>query len=266
MEANEQTFHHSFGKIAVIVLSILFLGYMAFTSGDYFVLLGVGFVFIIALFYVTSSVRISSNEITTKRLLGSKSLRWSEIGQVSMRGETLRLHSRDEDFTLSIDSQLDAYADLLDIIFSKRPDLLDNSDNHVMSISWLGILSTAGIGLFVIILGVFQFLGADDIGKIFSLMFFAIGLFIMARWLLSPKSLTLEGKDLTIGYWFKEASHSASDIDYISLEKQRTKNGYIYFAQINLTSGKKIKLHAFRQGAHLTYQILKRWHKKAVSN
>jgi hypothetical protein len=52
-----------------------------------------------------------------------------------MRGQALRLHNHDEDVILSIDSQLEGYKEILDIIFSKRPDLVDESDNTVMSVA-----------------------------------------------------------------------------------------------------------------------------------
>lgn len=268
MEANVQTFRHSFGKLALMFLGVVFLGFLAFSVGqtDYFLIGITGIVLVVALFYATSSVKISNDEITTTRLLGAKSLRWSEIARVSTFGQALRLHNYDDDLVLSIDSQLDGYADMLDIIFSKRPDLLDKNDTTVMTISWLGVISTLGVGLFIIIMGVFQFLATEDFNKIFSLMFFAIGASLIVKWFLSPIRLTLEGKDVIVGYWFKEASHSAQEIEFVSLEKQRTRNGYVYFVQINLASGKKIKLPTFKQGAPLTYQILKRWHKKAIAN
>lgn len=270
MEASERVFRHSPVKVALIFFGVLFFGFFAFSIGqpDYFLLGITGIVLVVALLYATSSVKISSEEITTKGLLGSKSLRWSEIGRISTWSEILRLHSRDEDLTLSIDSLLAGYPDLLDIIFSKRPDLLDKNDDHVMTINWPGSIASWGTSLFIIWIAVFQFWGTEteDVDKIFSLIFFAIAASIIVKWFLAPKSLMLEDKNLIIGYWFKEASHSASDIDYVSLQKQRTRNGYIYFAQITLVSGKKIRLPAFKQGTQLTYQILKRWHKKAVAN
>lgn len=268
MEANEKTFRHSPGKVALMFFGGLFLGFFAFSTGqaDYFLLGFTGIVLAIALFYATSSVKISNEEITTDRLFVSKSLRWSELARASTRGQALQLHNQDEDLTLSIDSQLDGYMEILDMIFNRRPDLLDKSDDHVMSISGLVSIFTLGFGLFLIAIPVFLFFVTAEVDSIFFLFFFAIGMIIIVVWLLSPKSLTLESKNLIVGYLFNEVSHSADDINSISLEKRSTKNGYVYFAQINLTSGKKIKLPAFKQGAPLTYQILKRWHKKAVSN
>jgi hypothetical protein len=265
METNEQTFRHSFGKLALMSLGVLFLGYAAFAIGerDYFLMAVAGLAFIIVLFYATSSVRISDEGITTSRLLGSKSLRWSEVASVSTRGPALRLHNRDGDLTLSIDSQLDGYKEILDIVFSRRPDLLDSSENNVMSRNWLNDLLFLGFGLFILAIAIFLFFMFDESDKLLSVIFLALGVYVIVGWFLSPKSLTLESKNLVMGYLFKEVSHSVDDINSISLEKRRTRNGYIYFVQINLASGKKIKLPAFKQGAPLTYQILKKWHQKA---
>lgn len=270
MEAGERTFRHSFGKVALMFLGVLFLGYIAFSIGktDSFFLImagtGTGIAFVIALFYATSSVRISNEEITTSRLLGSKSLRWSEIARVSMRAQSLRLHNRDEDLTLSIDSQLDDYREILDIIFSKRSDLFDEHDPGLSS-GWLLSLFIVGFGLCIIAVSVFLFFVSEEFERIFSLILFALGVFVILYWFLSPKRLTLESKSLIVGYLFKEVSYSAEEIQSVSLEKRRTREGYVYLVQINLKSGKKIRPPTFKQGSTLTYQILRRWHQRATS-
>jgi hypothetical protein len=222
-----------------------------------------GIVLVIALFYVTSSVKISSDEITTSGLLGSKSLRWSEIVRVSTRGQTLQLHNYDENVALSIDSQLDEYKEILDIIFNKRPDLFDDRDNTRMAGNWLVSMLLVGFGLFVMAASAFLFFASEEFEKIFSLLLFALGVSMIVAWFFSPRSLTLEGKNLILGYFFKEVSYSADDIHSIGLERKSSRNGYIYFVQINLRSGKKVRPPLFKGGSALTYQILKRWHQKA---
>jgi hypothetical protein len=227
MEAHIQTFRHSFGKVALMVLGGGFIGLLAFTAGqlDYFLLAIAGILPVVALFYATSSVKISEAEITTTRLLGSKSLRWSEIARISTLSQSLRLHNYDDDLVLFLDSQLDGYPDILNIVFSKRPDLLDRNDDRVMSMSWLAVISSLSAGLLIIAIAVFQFLATEDVGKIFSLVFLVAGLSIVVKWFLSPKRITLDNKDLIVGYWFKEVSCSAREISFVSLEKQRTRNG-----------------------------------------
>src|SRR6266498_4029357 len=267
MKTNEKVFRHSSGKLALMFLGVLFLGYIAISIGktDYFLMAMAVIAFIVTLFYATSRITISNEEISTNRLLSSKTIRWSEIVRVSTRGQGIRLHNRDEDVILGIDSQLDGYSEILDIIFSKRPDLFDDTDTTLSS-TWLLSLFIFGFGLFLIVISILLFFVSEGSDKIYSLIFLAIGLFVIGNWFLSPKRLTLENKTLMLNYFFKEISYSADDIDSISLEKRRTKNGYVYFAQINLKSAKKIKLPTFKQGTALTYQILKRWHAKAISN
>lgn len=265
MEANEQTFRHSFGKVALMFLGVLFLGFLAFLDKtNYFLFILIGMVLIIALFYATSSVKVSKEEITTNRLLGSKSLRWSEIERVSTRGQSLQLHNHEDDLVLSIDPQLEGYAQILDVIFRKRSDLFDNNENTVMSVGWLGSLLAVGLGLLIMAGSVLLFFVTKEFDRVFSLILFVVGIAIIVSWFLAPKSLTLESKDLMIGYFFKEVPYSAGDINSISLEKQTTRNGYIYFVRVNLKSGKKIKLPTFKEGVPLTYQVLKRWHAKAA--
>ena len=267
MKSDERIFRHSLGKLVLMSLGVLVLGYTVYVIGtaDYFLIALAGIAFVIVLFYATSSVGISSEGITTKRLFGSKSLRWPEIGRVSMRGQVLRLHNHDEDMILSIDSQLEDYKEILDIIFSKRPDLLDESNNTVISASWLSHFLTLGFGLFIAIGSVWLFSIFEESSRMYALLFLGLGLFIMGSWFLSPKRIALEDKTLLLIYLFREVSYTAEEIGSISLEKIRTRNGYIYFVQVNLASGKKIKLPTFEQGASLTHQILKKWHEKAVS-
>ena len=267
MESTERTFRHSFGKLALMLLGLLALGYAVFSIGsvDYFLVSIVGIGFVVALFYSTSSIRISNEEIVTRRLLGSKSLRWSEIGRVSMRGQALRLHNHEEDVTLSFDSQLESYAEILDIIFNKRPDLFDVGENDVMSTGLFGSLFTIGFGLLLIGLSIFVFSASEELGALYALIFFALGLYVIVSWFLSPKSIILEDQKLLVMYFFKEVSCMANDIKSVTLERRKTRNGYIYFVHVNLNIGKPLKLPGFKQGSVLSYQILKRWHENAIS-
>jgi len=139
IQTNEQIFRHSFTKLVWIYLGLLLFGILVFLTGlkDYISIMGVVILLIIALFYSTSSVKISDEEIVTHRLLGSKSLKWSEINRASVRGQSLRLHNYDGDITLSIDSQLEGYIDILNIIFKKLPNLLDAGENNFLSKSIL---------------------------------------------------------------------------------------------------------------------------------
>lgn len=268
MESTEKTFRHSFGKLAWMFLGGVFFAYIIYSSGDtdYFLLGVTGLVFLVAISYATSSVKISSDEIVTGRLLGSKSLRWSDIARVSMRGQSLRLHNRDEDVTLSLDPQLDGYPEILDIVFNKRPDLFEVGENNIISRSLLGSIFMVGFGLLLLVASAFLFITLDEAGLIFGLVLVLFGLILLGSWLLGAQRLELESQSMTIVYLYRRVSYTISDINSITLEKKRTRNGYIYFAQANLKSGKKLRLPTFKQGSTLMYQILKRWHSKGASN
>ena len=270
IEPTEKTFRHSFGKLAWMFLGALFFGFIVYSSGDldYFMLGIIGILLFVAIFNATSSVKISSNEIITGRLLGSKSLRWSDIARVSMRGQSLRLHNRDEDVTLSLDSQLDGYPEILDIVFNKRPDLFEVGENNIMTRSLLGSIFFLGFGLLLLLASIFLFFTLDEAGIIFGLVLALFGLILIGSWLLGAQRLELESQTMTIVYLYKKVSYTTSDISSITLKKQRTRNGYVYFVQADLQSGKKLRIPSFKQGSTLTYQILKRWHSKSkgVSN
>lgn len=269
MKANEKIFRHSFGKIVWTFLIALFLGYINFNlfalgERNYFLLLMAGYVFILAFLYATSNIRISNVGITTTRLWGSKTMGWSEIGRVSTHGQSIRLHNRDEDLILSIDSQLDDYKEIADIIFEKRPDLVDPRDKDMQSSSQFRGVLTIGVGVLFIVIGVFLFFIIDEWERLFSLFFFGLGLFLILGWLFSPRSVLLENDNLLVLYMYKKVSYSANEISDVSLEKVWTKNGYLYFVQLHLKSERKIKLPAFNDSA-LMYQTLKNWHENAIS-
>lgn len=268
METTKRIFRHSFGKLAMMFLGVLMLGYAAFFIEDvnYFLLVMTGLACTIVLFYAMSSVRISDADITTTRLLGTKSLSWLDISHVSMRGQALRLHSRDDDVVLSIDSQLDGYTEILDTIFSKRPDLFDVIDNEVMSRGLLSSIAMVGVSLAIMGSSVFIYFIAGELrelGVISTAIFFVIGVSVLGSWFFAPQSILLEDRSMVVLYLFKEVTYSVDDIKSITLERRKTRNGYIYFVQVSLKTGKSLKPSGFKLGSALMYQILKRWHEKA---
>ena len=272
MESKEHVFRHSPGKLALMsipAVGFVFIAYLLRNESYFFVMV---VIFVASLFaflpYIVSKVKISNEEITANSLLGSKSLKWSEIGHVSPRSQSLRLHDRDENVILTLDAQLEGYIEILDLIFSKRPNLFDlNVSESKVFLRGIGThILVIGFGLMIILLSVLAFMEQDqDINWLFALIFLGLGLYIIISWFLSPQGFTLENQTLFVKYLFKETSYKVSDINAITLEKRQTKEGYIYFVQVNPKTGKPIKLSGFKQGSAMTYQILKRWHAKAAS-
>ena len=159
MTINERIFRHSIGKLALMYLGLIFLGVIFITSDnkDYFLIFAIAVGLIFTVIYSTSTVRVNEEGITTSRMFISKSLRWAEIERVSMRGQSLRLHDRDEDITLSLDSQLEEYSEILDLIFSRRPNLFDVREDDIMRRGLIASIFTVGFGLVMIGLSIFLF-------------------------------------------------------------------------------------------------------------
>jgi hypothetical protein len=271
MESKERVFRHSVGKLVLMSLGevlFIFLAYFLRTAPYFF---AVVLIFVINLFvffrYVVSRVKISSEEIIINGLLGSKSLRWTEIDHVSARGQSLKLHDRYENITLSLVSQLEGYIEILDLIFKKRPDLFDLSEDNVLSRTAINNVVVIGFGRMLILFSTFFYIMRDqDMIWILTLIFLGLGLYVILSWFLSPQSIALENQALFVKYLLKETSYKVSDIkNSIILEKRKTRDGYVYFTQVNPKMVKPLKLSGFKQGSALTYQILKRWHEKAVS-
>jgi hypothetical protein len=271
MESKERVFRHSFGKLALMSLGIVLLALFAYFLRDANFFLIVVVLFVINLFvyfgYIASSVKISDEEIITNGLLGSKSLKWSEIEHVSTRRQSLRLHDRDGNVIMSLDAQLEGYIEILDEIFRKRPDLFDLREDNVLSRTIINHVVVIGFGLMLILFSAFFYVVRDeDMVWILIPVFLGSGLYVILSWFLSPQSIILENQTLFVKYLFKDTSYKGSDINSITLEKRRSRDGYIYFVQVNPKTSKPVKLSGFKQGSVLTYQILKRWHAKAAPN
>lgn len=271
MESKERVFRHARGKLALMSLGVVLFIFLAFFLRDANFFLIVVVIFVINLFiflgYVASSVKVSDEEIITNGLLSSKSLKWSQIGHVSTRGQSLRLHDHDESVILSLDAQLEGYIEILDLIFRKRPDLFDLSEENVFSRTTINHVVFIGFGLMLILFSALLYMARDqDMIWILALVLLGFGLYVILSWFLSPQSITLENQTLFVKYLFRETLYKVGDINSITLEKRRTKEGYIYFVQLNLKIGKPIHLSGFKQGSALTYQILKRWYAKAASS
>lgn len=132
MEAKEKTFRYSYilknlGALYLIFLVIVLVISLAGWDPVFLicdgVMLGGGLIFVT--WYLTTSVSTSEFGIATKTIFGSKSLQWSEIGNFSSQGSSIRLCTNDGGRVLSIDSRLDGYNEIFELLYQKRPDLFD---------------------------------------------------------------------------------------------------------------------------------------------
>ncbi|MBK9206779.1 MAG: hypothetical protein IPL71_00110 [Anaerolineales bacterium] len=108
------------------------------------------FLFIFLVVRATAQTIISEDEISTKTLLGTKSLRWSEVSRVSGRGYAIKLHNFDGDVTVAPATQLPGYDEVVNWIGMKRPDLFSPLEYAEMKKNWAGTIIFSMVGLFLL--------------------------------------------------------------------------------------------------------------------
>jgi hypothetical protein len=222
-----------------------------------------GLILLIVLFAMTSKTIISEDEISTQNLLGTKTLRWSEINQISGRGYRIKLQDIDRGITVSPSSQLPGYPEVLEWIGRQRPDLFNPQQYNELSKSWLQTLFPAVFGLLFMGAGLFVYIQDGDTLLPF-VVFIVIGLVFIAMTLIPPQVVSIQGNSLVIGYLFQQKTLSASEIASIDLRYTQTRNGKRYFTSLNLVNGKVIHISGLGPSLPVTYLVLKNWHKTNV--
>ena len=268
MEANEKTFRYTYilKNLGVFYLMFLFsclfaglfLGQRAWLSLLPF-LLGFGIIFLL-IPYLTSRVDISDLEITTKSLLGRKSLQWSEVGHFSARGSSTRLHHYDGNTTLSIGSRLDGYADIFELLYQKHPDLFDLEKYKSITRNMLNAIVQLAIGIFLVVLGLLGYFSGNEalistlvFGLIFSLVSFR-------NWYFSPRALTLEQESLNFSYVNKTVSLPINEITDIKIgRQQQVKSVQVNSVLVYLKNGNILNLAGYNQSPVVMYYVLRQW-------
>jgi hypothetical protein len=255
------------GVIALLVL----IGFMIFLFAaaqdlaiTLFFVAVLGILAVASLATLTSAVIVSETEISTKRFGITRALGWSEIVRVSARGQNLRLHNEDGSVSLTVDSRLPDYAELLETIFARRPNLFDPGEDNRLSAGLAATLGRIVLGLGAIAVAAYLLLfqGAN---WFLVLMLFLTGAIVLAGWLFAPQAIVLEGNAMLVKYLFREASYTADAIRAINLGRTQTRNGPSYHVSMTSADGKQIRFGSFGPGSALTYLILKRWHTQATS-
>ncbi len=250
----------------LLIFGVLFVGLVSAMGREtWYILLPFGLafgtIFLIAIFSLTSKTIISDDEISTQNLLGTKTLRWSEINQVSGSDYRIKLHDRDRSLTVSPSSQLPGYVEVIEWIGNKRPDLFNSIEYSEMSKSWFSSIFSAVFGLIFIGAGLFAYTQNSDI-LIPSLIFALMGAVFMAMTLTAPQRISIQGSSIVINYLYKQTILRADEISSIDLRYTQTRNGKQYFAALSLMNGKTIRIASFRPNLPVAYLTLKNWHGK----
>ena len=262
-----RTYRHSPFQLVLLFLifGVLAVGLFVTWDGDYTLMLPIaaifGLVFVFSLYSLTIKTTISDDEISTQSIFGTKSLKWTEINRVSGRGHAIKLHNMDGDVTVAPSPQLAGYAEVVEWIGGKRPDLFSPQEYSEMTKNWYGYILLAVVALFIMGIGFFLATQSSE-GFVPLIFFLIIAAFIAYVTFSLPKSLNLEGNTLFIRYFFNEKSLRANEITAVSLNYTQTRNGKNYFVRIDLKDKKYIRISGVGPNLPVVFLVLRNWHRK----
>ena len=260
--------------VLLLVMFVVLFGAVFFAAGDNnfsnllvmipFALM-FAFLFLYLVFTATAQTIISNDEISTKNLLGTKTLTWSEINRVSGRGNRIKLHNFDGDVTVAPSPQLPGYPEVVEWIGDKRPDLFNPQEYREMSRSWMGTIMLPVLGL--LFLGVGFFLYTQNNELFYPLVIFLImGFIFIGTPLFSPQAIAIEGNSIVLGYLFNRKIYPANEIASINLSFTQTRNGKNYFILISLANRRSIRISGLSPNLPVVCLVLKNWHKANVAS
>jgi hypothetical protein len=258
--------------VFIAILFVFFLGILLFAFGPnslgFMIPLALLSLFLFGAAFVAmaSKTLVSEEEIAVQGLFGTKSLKWMDVGRASGWGYAMKLHSRDEDVTMSISPRLPGYMEVVDFIGSKRPDLFSPLQYNEIKRGLAPFISMFLITLIMVGVSVaFIIAVMDDPGASFSslmplLVFVGVVLVLAVSTLSVPRSLTLDGRTINLKYFFNEKSIRADEISHIQLAYTQSRNGRHYFIALHLTDRKTIRLSGLGISLPIAYLVLKNWH------
>jgi hypothetical protein len=266
METTGKTFRylHIFKHLGVLYFLFLgVVGLLSFLARDPVILtvlgltLGLG-ILLLAL-YRTFSIQVSDRGITQKTLIGTKSLSWGDIRQISAQGSSLRL--RGEQVSISISPRHYGAREITEWLQTKRPGLfrikhvarLERNNTRTMPMLLAGTL--------LIFLSLLLFIFKDYLFIPGLLGLFFIGQ-ALGSWYLSPRSMVIENDCLTVHYHNRSVMYSAEDI--ASIRAGMSEQGQFQHVVVVLRDQKVLDLSVFRQTPFITFPVLSQWHEENV--
>lgn len=270
METNEKTFRYTYifknlGTFYLIFLAIVITISLFGKDFVFFICDGVmvasGLIF--ATWYLTTQVKVSEFGISTKTILGSKSIKWSEINRLSALGSSTRLHRHDESKVLTIGSRLDGYAEIFELLYQKRPDLFDIEKYKSFTHNRLNAIVQLAIGIFLVALGLIGYFSGNK-ALISTLVFgFIFSLVSFRNWYIHPRALTLEQESLNFSYVNKTVSLPINEITDITIGREpQGKSVQVNSVLLFLKNGSILILSGYDQSAIVMYYVLKQWNQK----
>lgn len=269
MDVTEKTFRYShiFRNLGVPYFAFLLLvGILSYFARDVVILtvlgLTIAFGLFLLLLYRTLSIQVSDRGITQKTLLGSKSLDWEDIRQISARGSSLKVQG--ERVNLSISPRLYGAMEISQWINTKRPDLF-----KIRQIAWLERSNTKNIvilsiGLVLVVLAVLLYFYRDYLFLPGIAGLLLCG-YAAGNWYFSPRGMVIDGNNLIVRYQKRSVSYAAHDIADIRVSKTQQDQFRSVVVVVAFPKQNVLDMSAFRQTPFITYPVLKQWRQRNVT-
>ena len=269
-----RVYKHSPFQFVVLILMFGFILVAMFFNmdlGDGSMLIPVAILLLVVIISITSLTQktiISEDEISSQSLLGTKTLRWSEINRVSGRGYSIKLHNLDGDITVVPSPNLPGYEEVVESIGNKRPDLFNPREYDELKSGSFPLL--AGLIFTVLFVGMFAGFGlllynSPDVAPVMIaplVIFLVIIAVFVGMMFFRPRSLVLDGKSMSIKYFLSEKTLLADEIQSVQFTFQRSRNGKIYFVLLHLVNRKSVRISGLNPSLPVVYLVLKNWHKQ----
>ena len=269
-----RVYKHSPFQFVVLILMFGFILVAMFFNmdlGDGSMLIPVAILLLVVIISITSLTQktiISEDEISSQSLLGTKTLRWSEINRVSGRGYSIKLHNLDGDITVVPSPNLPGYEEIVESIGNKRPDLFNPREYDELKSGSFPLL--AGLIFTVLFVGMFVGFGlllynSPDAAPVMIaplIIFLVIIAVFVGMMFFRPRSLVLDGRSMSIKYFLSEKTLLADEIQSVQFTFQRSRNGKIYFVLLHLVNRKSVRISGLNPSLPVVYLVLKNWHKQ----
>ncbi|MEW5941829.1 MAG: hypothetical protein AB1750_19370 [Chloroflexota bacterium] len=258
--------------VLILVFGIAFAVMLfSFRWDDATVLIPIAALLLIAVVSVISLMQktvVSEDEISSQTLLGTKTLRWTEINRVSGRGHTIKLHNFDGDVTVVPNPNLPRYEEVIEWIGNKRPDLFNPQEFDELKNGMFFLLP--GLIFLVLFIATFLVFGvlvysspeSSTVMVAPLIVLFIILVVFVGMAFSQPRSVTLDGKSMVIKYLFGGKTLLADEIQSIQFTFQQSRNGRIYFVLLHLANRKKVRISRLKPSLPVAYLVLKNWHKQ----
>ncbi|MBL0348726.1 hypothetical protein [Candidatus Villigracilis affinis] len=269
-----RVYKHSPFQFVVLILMFGFILVAMFFNmdlGDGSMLIPVAILLLVVIISITSLTQktiISEDEISSQSLLGTKTLRWSEINRVSGRGYSIKLHNLDGDITVVPSPNLPGYEEVVESIGNKRPDLFNPREYDELKSGSFPLL--AGLIFTVLFVGMFVGFGlllynSPDAAPVMIaplIIFLVIIAVFVGMMFFRPRSLVFDGRSMSIKYFLSEKTLLADEIQSVQFTFQRSRNGKIYFVLLHLVNRKSVRISGLNPSLPVVYLVLKNWHKQ----